>query len=90
MSYYFKGKFVQEEYEFDNHLLDISIAGKDTLSAGIRFLCDELATPTARGNNQYPHFSFMIVPGEFAVMNLDLEKGKVPVVKWDRRWSCFS
>ena len=84
MSYYFKGKFVQEEYEFDNHMLDISIAGKDTLSAGIRFLCDELATPTARGNNQYPHFSFMIVPGEFAVMRLDLEQGKVPVVKWDR------
>lgn len=84
MSYYFKGKFVQEEYEFDNHMLDISIAGKDTLSAGIRFLCDELATPTARGNNQYPHFSIMIVPGEFTVLKLNLEKGKVPVVKWDR------
>lgn len=84
VSYSLKGKLVQEEYEFDNHVLDISIAGRDTLSAGIRFLCDELATPTVRGNNQYPHLSFMIVPGEFAVMKLDLEKGKVPVVKWDR------
>ena len=26
----------------------------------------------------------MIVPGEFAVLKLDLEKGKVPVVKWEK------
>ncbi len=32
---------------------------------------------------QNPHFSFMIVPGEFAVLKLGLEKGKVPVVKWE-------
>ncbi|MCI6412151.1 MAG: thioredoxin domain-containing protein [Butyricimonas virosa] len=84
VSYFSKEKFVQEEHEFDNHVLDISMAGKDTLSAGVRFLCDELATPTARGTKQNPHFSFMIVPGEFAVLKLGLEKGKVPVVKWER------
>ena len=84
VSYFSKEKFVQEEHEFDNHVLDISMAGKDTLSAGVRFLCDELATPTARGTKQNPHFSFMIVPGEFAVLKLDLEKGKIPVVKWER------
>ena len=84
MSYFYKGKLVQEEYEFDDHVLDIRVAGKDTLSAGIRFLCDELMTPTANGSQQNPHFSFMIVPGEFAVLKLDLEKGKVPVVRWER------
>ena len=84
VSYFSKGRFVQEEHEFNNHMLNIRIAGKDTLAAGIRFLCDELATSTARGTKQNPHFSFMIVPGEFAVLKLDLEKGKVPVVRWER------
>lgn len=84
VSYFSKGKFEQEEHEFDNHVLDISMAGKDTLSAGVRFLCDELATPTAGGTKQNPYFSFMIVPGEFAVLKLNLEKGKVPVVKWEK------
>ncbi len=28
MSYFSKEKFVQEEHEFDNHVLDISMAGK--------------------------------------------------------------
>ena len=37
VSYFSKEKFVQEEHEFDNHVLDISMAGKDTLSAGVRF-----------------------------------------------------
>ena len=84
VTYSSKGKFMQEEHEFDNYMLDISMAGKDTVSAGIRFLCDELAMPTAEGTKQNPHFSFMIVPGEFAVLKLDLEKGKVPVVKWEK------
>ena len=84
VSYFFKGEFVQEEHEFDNHVLDISMAGKDTLFAGVRFSCDELAMPTVGGSKQNPYFSFMIVPGEFAVLKLDLKKGKVPVVKWDR------
>ena len=84
VTYSSKGKFMQEEHEFDNYMLDISMAGKDTVSAGIRFLCDELAMPTAEGTKLNPHFSFMIVPGEFAVLKLDLEKGKVPVVKWEK------
>ena len=84
VTYSSKGKFMQEEQEFDNYMLDISMAGKDTVSAGIRFLCDELAMPTAEGTKLNPHFSFMIVPGEFAVLKLDLEKGKVPVVKWEK------
>ena len=84
VTYSAKGKFMQEEHEFDNYMLDISMAGKDTVSAGIRFLCDELAMPTAEGTKLNPHFSFMIVPGEFAVLKLDLEKGKVPVVKWEK------
>ena len=45
VTYSSKGKFMQEEHEFDNYMLDISMAGKDTVSAGIRFLCDELAMP---------------------------------------------
>ena len=77
VTYSSKGKFMQEEHEFDNYMLDISMAGK-------RFLCDELAMPTAEGTKLNPHFSFMIVPGEFAVLKLDLEKGKVPVVKWEK------
>ena len=84
VTYSSKGKFMQEEHEFDNYMLDISMAGKDTVSAGIRFVCDELAMPTAEGTKLNPHFSFMIVPGEFAVLKLDLEKGKVPVVKWEK------
>ena len=84
VTYSSKGKFMQEEHEFDNYMLDISMAGNDTVSAGIRFLCDELAMPTAEGTKLNPHFSFMIVPGEFAVLKLDLEKGKVPVVKWEK------
>lgn len=34
VTYSSKGKFMQEEHEFDNYMLDISMAGKDTVSAG--------------------------------------------------------
>ena len=48
VSYFSKEKFVQEEHEFDNHVLDISMAGKDIFIGWGKILCDELATSTAR------------------------------------------
>lgn len=84
VSYFLKGKFEQEDYEFDNHLINISIAGKDTVSASMRLLCEELACPTARGNDYYPHVNFIIVPGEVAVVKINAEKGKVAELEWQR------
>ena len=84
VSYFLKGKFEREDYEFDNHLINISIAGMDTVTASMRLLCEELACPTARGNDYYPHVNFIIVPGEVAVVKINAEKGKVAELEWQR------
>ena len=84
VSYFLRGKFEREDYEFDNHMIDISLAGRDTVAASVRLLCEELACPTARGNDYYPHFNFIVVPGEAAVVKIDAEKGKVAELEWQR------
>lgn len=84
ISYFLRGKFEREDHEFDNHLVDISLAGRDTVKATARLLCDELANPTARGVDYYPYINFIIVPGEFAVLDIDAVKGKVPALTWKR------
>lgn len=54
------------------------------MAASVRLLCEELACPTARGNDYYPHFNFIVVPGEAAVVKVDAEKGKVAKLEWQR------
>ncbi len=84
ISYFLKGKFQREEYEFDDYLISIDFVGKDTITASMRLMCEELACPTARGSDYYPHVDFIIVPGEAAVMKINAEKGKVADVEWQR------
>jgi len=47
-------------------------------------LWEELACPAPRLGTYYPNVSLMVVPGEYAVMKIRAEKGKVPEVDWIR------
>ncbi|OKZ16081.1 MAG: hypothetical protein BHV81_14830 [Butyricimonas synergistica] len=75
VSYFQKGKLKSQEYEFDDHLIDINIVGKDTVVATMYLLCEELRTSLSEMDSCYPQFNFIIVPGEFVVIKLFVKKG---------------
>ncbi len=84
VSYFRKGRLESQEYEFDNHLIDISVVEKDTVVATMCLLCEELSTSLSGMNRYYPHFNFIIVPGEFMVIKLFVGKGGGVDVEFQR------
>lgn len=76
--------FAQDTFPFSNHKIVLSVAGKDTLQMSLRIMGDSLGVQTPNLGMNYPTLPLLLVPGEFAVMKLKLQKGKVPQVKWLR------
>ncbi len=76
--------FVQDTFPFSDHKINLSVAGKDTLQMSLRIVSDSLGVQTRNLGVNYPTFSLLLVPGEFAVMKLKLERGKTPEVEWLR------
>lgn len=84
VSYFQKGKLESQEYEFDDHLIDINIVGKDTVVVTMYLLCEELRTSLLEMDSCYPQFNFIIVPGEFVVIKLFVKKGSDVSIEYQR------
>lgn len=77
----FKGReYVCDTFAFRQHHLSLHLPLQDTTQASLRLFCDSLKTPTAKLGNYYPSFNLMLVPGGFATLSVQAEKGKVPRV----------
>lgn len=75
---------VQDTFEFNDHRIRLNIAAKDTSRVTMKLLCEELACPAPRLGTCYPNVDLMLVPGEYAVVKIRAEKGKIPEVNWVR------
>ena len=75
---------LQDTFDFTDHRIRLNMAARDTSRLTLKLLCEELACPAPRLGTYYPNVSLMVVPGEYAVMKIRAEKGKVPEVDWIR------
>lgn len=75
---------VQDTFDFNDHHIRLDIAAKDTARVTMKLLCEELACPAPRLGTYYPNVDLMLVPGEYAVVKIRAEKGKIPEVDWVR------
>ncbi len=75
---------VQDTFDFTDHRIKLDIAARDTSRLTLKLLCEELACLAPRLGTYYPNVNLMVVPGEYAVMKIRAEKGKVPEVDWVR------
>ena len=75
---------LQDTFDFTDHRIRLNMAARDTSRLTLKLLCEELACPAPRLGTYYPNVSLMVVPGEYAVMKIRAEKGKVPEIDWIR------
>lgn len=75
---------IQDTFTFSNHRIRLDIAARDTSRVTMKLLCEELACPAPQIGRYYPNVDLMLVPGEYAVLKIKAEKGKVPQVEWVR------
>lgn len=75
---------LRDTFAFQDHVVALDIARRDTLKVALKLLCDELGCPTPRLGTYYPNVDLMLVPGEFAVVDIVAEKGRVPQMVWKR------
>ena len=75
---------VQDTFDFADHRIRLNMAAKDTARVTMKLLCEELACPAPRMGTYYPNIDLMLVPGEYAIMKIRAEKGKIPEADWIR------
>ena len=76
------GRRLQDTFSFQNHRIDLNIAGKDTMKVALKLLCEELKCSASRMGGYYPNVEVMLVPGEQAMIKIHAGQGKVPQVEW--------
>lgn len=84
MTSYTNRGFRTDTFPFSGHRIRISVGETDTMQMTLKILSEGLGSRTKQLGMNYPHLSLLLVPGEFAVVKLRLEKGKIPSVDWIR------
>lgn len=72
----------QDTFAFRENLIDLKLAGKDTVSIALRVIHEAVGSPAKNFGIYYPSVSLLKVPGESAVLKVKLQKDRVPVVEW--------